>query len=114
SYDPSAFAGRIVGQGNDAGGTRLAAIADFHLEADGQQACTIVLTLRYSLTGALAQLGRGPIVRVFAAEIAETVARNLEARLRGQTVAPPKRLGGATLIWRALWRRLARLFSRAS
>jgi carbon-monoxide dehydrogenase small subunit len=115
TYDVASSAGRIVGQGNDAtSGTRLTATADFRVDADGPQASIIVLTVRYSLTGALAQIGRGPIVRVFAAEIAETVGRNLEARLRGETVAAPHRLGGATLIWRAVWRRVARLFSRAS
>ena len=115
TYDATAFAGRISGQGRDpTSGTRLAAIADFRVDESGVHACTIVLTMRYSLTGALAQLGRGPIVRAFAAEIADTVGRNLEARLRGETVTAPRRLGGAMLIWRALWRQIARLFSRRS
>jgi len=115
TYETATFAGRISGQGNDpATGTRLTATADFRIDEDGAQACAILLTVRYSLTGALAQLGRGPIVRTFAAEISEMVGRNLEARLRGETVTAPQRLGGATLIWRALWRRIARLFSRGS
>jgi hypothetical protein len=46
------------------------------------------------------------VVREFAAEIAEIVARNLEARLRGATPAAPRRLSAGRLMLRAIWRRL--------
>jgi aerobic carbon-monoxide dehydrogenase small subunit len=113
-YDGATFSGRIEGQGGDrASGSRLDAAAEFRVDERGAQTSTVVLEITYALRGALAQVGRGPIVRVFATEIAETVGRNLEARLRGEAVsAPPRRLGAGTLIMRAIWRRLAGLLSR--
>ncbi len=112
-YDAATFSGRIDGQGSDrASGTRLSAAAAFRVEERGQ-ASTVELDVAYALTGALAQVARGPIARVFAAEIAATVGRNLEARLRGEAVsAPPRRLGAGMLMLRAIWRRLAGLLSR--
>jgi carbon-monoxide dehydrogenase small subunit len=115
-YDPSTFSGRIDGQGNDAAaGSRLSAAADFRVEADGARASTIALNVTYALRGALAQLGRGPIVKVLAAEIADTVARNLEARLRGEPAPPAEqKLGGGSLMLRAIWRWLKMLFGARS
>jgi aerobic carbon-monoxide dehydrogenase small subunit len=111
TYDATAHGGHVTAQGRDpASGTRLSADADFRVEADGPQASTITLDIAYALRGPLAQFGRGPIVRVFAAEIAATVGRNLEARLRGEAMpaaAPQLRAGG--LILRAMRRRLRAL-----
>jgi carbon-monoxide dehydrogenase small subunit len=106
SYDPATFAGRIDGQGSDpASGTRLGAQAGFRVDVDGPQASVIVLNVRYALRGALAQVGRGPVVKVLAAEIADTVGRNLEARLRGEVSSPPvQQLGGGMLLLRAIRR----------
>jgi hypothetical protein len=113
-YDDAAFSGRIDGQGSDrASGSRLGAAADFRVEERGPQASTVVLDITYALRGALAQVARGPIAKVFAAEIAETVGRNLEARLRGEAVsAALPRLGAGRLMTRSLWRWLKGLLSR--
>jgi carbon-monoxide dehydrogenase small subunit len=112
-YDQETFSGRIDGQGNDAAAaSRLSARADFRVEADGAQASTIVLNVTYALRGALAQLGRGPVVKVLAAEIADTVARSLEARLRGEPARQAEqKLGGGSLMLRAIWRWL-KMFGR--
>jgi carbon-monoxide dehydrogenase small subunit len=76
--------GTVDGEGQDlATRTHLRASATFALTAASADRCTLTLTTTYALRGPLAQLGRGPIVRAFAAELAETVARTLEARLRG-------------------------------
>jgi hypothetical protein len=56
------------------------------------------------------KFGRGPVVQVFARELAETVASNLEAP---QTVKTPKRLGTGVLALRAAFRWLRELFMRA-
>ena len=64
----------------------------------------LTLTVTYALRGPLAQLGRGPIVRAFAAELADTVARTLEARLRGTAAPAPPRLRLLPLLLRALRR----------
>ena len=100
-------------EGRDpASGTRLSADADFRVEDDGLQASTITLDIAYALRGPLAQFGRGPVVRVFAAEIAATVGRNLEARLRGKAMPETPRLRAGGLILRALWQWLRGLIRR--
>ncbi len=114
AYDPATHAGRLSGEGRDAAtGTRLSGEATFRVIDDGSGASVIQLEIAYALRGALAQMGRGPIVQVFARELAETTGRNLEARLRGQTgEAAPQTLGVFGLVLRALWHRLLALFSR--
>jgi aerobic carbon-monoxide dehydrogenase small subunit len=114
TYDAAAYAGSLTGEGRDsATGTRLAGEATFRLTEDGPSASVIALTVAYALRGPLAQFGRGPIVQVFARELAETTGRNLEARLRGEGILPAARLGGGALIVRAAWRWVRDLFSRA-
>jgi carbon monoxide dehydrogenase subunit G len=99
--------GRIAGEGRDkASGTRLSGETAFAVTPDGDNATLIQLDITYSLRGALAQFSRGPVVKVFAAEIAGIVARNLEIRLRGgtQPVAP---LRSGRLFLRAIWHLLS-------
>jgi carbon-monoxide dehydrogenase small subunit len=87
TYDAASHGGQIKAHGRDpASGTRLSADATFQVAEDGPQASTITLDIVYALRGPLAQFGRGPVVRVFAAEIATAVGRNLEARLRGEAI----------------------------
>ncbi len=114
TYDAAHHAGRLTGEGRDAAtGTRLSGEATFRVSEDGPGASAIELEIAYALRGALAQFGRGPIVQVFARELADTTGRNLEARLRGETVtAAPERLGAGALMLRALWHWLRGLFSR--
>jgi aerobic carbon-monoxide dehydrogenase small subunit len=104
SYDAPTYGGQVKAEGRDpASGTRLSADASFRLEDDGPQASTITLDIAYALRGPLAQFGRGPVVRVFAAEIAATVGRNLEARLRGEAMPETPRLRAGSLMLRAAW-----------
>jgi aerobic carbon-monoxide dehydrogenase small subunit len=113
SYDAAAYGGQIKAEGRDpASGTRLSADATFRVEEDGPQASTITLDIAYALRGPLAQFGRGPVVRVFAAEIAATVGRNLEARLRGEAMPEAPRLRAGGLMLRALWQWLRGLIRR--
>jgi aerobic carbon-monoxide dehydrogenase small subunit len=89
TYRPN-HSGTIEGEGQDsASNTHLRASATFALLAASPGTCDLTLTVNYALRGPLAQLGRGPIVRAFAAELAETVARTLEARLRGTSPHRP-------------------------
>lgn len=111
SFDDAQRSGRIAGDGRDAtSGTRLSGEAEFRVEADGPAACRIVLDVAYALRGPLAQFSRGPVVQVFAAEVAAAVARNLEGQLRGEPAAPARL--GAGLFLRVLWRALRRLVSQ--
>ncbi len=119
--------GTLEGEGRDAASnTQLRASATFALIAAAPGSSDLTLTVSYALRGPLAQLGRGPIVRAFAAELAETVARALEARLRGAPQdgtglhgpaphdAPPSppRLRLLPLLLRALRRWFSRHFLR--
>ncbi len=114
TYDEATRMGRVAGSGQDkTSGTRLQAEAAFRLIEDNPAASTIEIDVTYALKGPLAQFGRGPIIRVFAAELAAMVARNLEARLRGeqtQTSVTVMQAGG--LISRVAWRWLHDLLSR--
>ncbi|MGE5200693.1 MAG: 2Fe-2S iron-sulfur cluster-binding protein [Acidobacteriota bacterium] len=111
SYDSANFAGKLVGEGRDStSGTRLSGEAAFRVIADGPEASAIELTVTYALRGSLAQFGRGPIVQVFAREIADTVGRNLEARLCGRTEPVATRLGTGRLALRAALHWLRDLF----
>jgi aerobic carbon-monoxide dehydrogenase small subunit len=105
TYDPASHGGQIKGEGRDpASATLISADARFRVTEDGPQASTITLDIAYALRGPLAQFGRGPVVRVFAAEVAAAVGRNLEAKLRGEAVTDAPRLRAGGLIWRAFWR----------
>jgi carbon-monoxide dehydrogenase small subunit len=113
SYDAATHGGQIKAEGRDpASGTRLSADATFRVEEDGPQASTITLDIAYALRGSLAQFGRGPVVRVFASEIAATVGRNLEARLRGEAMPQAPRLRAGGLMLRAIWSWLRGLIRR--
>jgi carbon-monoxide dehydrogenase small subunit len=113
TYDAASHSGRIKAQGRDsASGTRLSADATFQVGEDGPQASTITLDIAYALRGPLAQFGRGPVVRVLAAEIAAAVGRNLEARLRGEAMPEASRLRAGSFVLRALWQWLRGLILR--
>jgi carbon-monoxide dehydrogenase small subunit len=112
-YDDDTRSGRISGSGRDnASGTRLQADAAFRLIANDPAKTTIEIDISYALKGALAQFSRGPIVRVFAAELAAMVARNLEARLRGEAIAAGDAMQTGGLIRRVAWHWLRDLLSR--
>jgi carbon-monoxide dehydrogenase small subunit len=107
AFDEADRRAEISGEGHDSRtGTRLSARAVLRLrELDGD-ATGATLSIAYTLRGPLAQFARGAVAREFAAEIAETVARNLEARLRGAPPAPARSLSAGGLMVRAIWRRL--------
>jgi len=113
AYDDAGQAGTAKGQGRDqASGTNLTAGAAFRILADGDDATTLELEITYSLRGALAQFGRGPVVRVFAAEIAQMMGRNLEAALRGeQLLTRAQSLNTIRISVRLVWRWLRSLIS---
>jgi carbon-monoxide dehydrogenase small subunit len=112
AYRPD-HTGTLEGEGEDlASRTHLRASAVFALVAASPGSSELTLSVTYALRGPLAQLGRGPIVRAFAAELAQTVARTLEARLRGTAPPAPPRLRLLPLLLRALrrWLRHAGLW----
>jgi len=113
SYDAADYGGQVKAEGRDsASGTRLSAEASFRVDEEGAHVSAITLDIAYALRGPLAQFGRGPVVRVFAAEIAATVGRNLEARLRGEATPAAPRLRAGGLMLRALCQWLRGLLRR--
>ncbi|HKM61177.1 MAG TPA: 2Fe-2S iron-sulfur cluster-binding protein [Acidisphaera sp.] len=113
AFAPDRQSGRLTGEGRDRiTGTRLRAQAAFDVQADGADASVIGISVTYALSGALAQFGRGPLVRAAAAEIAATFGRQLEARLRGAPPAAPQPMRAGALLWHAVLRWLHQLLSR--
>jgi aerobic carbon-monoxide dehydrogenase small subunit len=113
TYDDAARTGHVSGSGRDnASGTRLQADAAFRLTEKSPAESEIVIDVTYALKGPLAQFGRGPIVRVFAAELSAMVARNLEARLRGEEASNGQVMPAGGLIWRVAWQWLRDLLPR--
>ena len=103
--------GSVHGEGQDkVSRTRLSAEAKFSVESDGENA-VLLLTVTYSLRGALAQFARGPVVQAFADEIAGTVGRNLQAKLTGGVVTAPPKMNAFALAWRVLKARIGQLVS---
>ena len=106
-FDDTEHRAEISGMGRDnRTGTRLNARAVVTLRALDEGATSAALSIDYTLRGPLAQFARPSVVREFAAEITDLVARNLEARLRGTVPAPVVRLSAGGLMLRAIWRRL--------
>jgi aerobic carbon-monoxide dehydrogenase small subunit len=107
AYDDTTHRADITGEGRDSrSNTRLSARAELHLREASSAATEVVVTVAYTLRGPLAQIARGAIVQEFAGAIAATFAANLQARLAGGTVSQQQHLSVASLIMRALWRRL--------
>ena len=111
AYEAQTRSGTVNGSGSDnASGSRLSATARFDVEPAGPDASTIRLETTYDLQGPLAQFGRGPILEALAAEMAESISRNLTARLTGKAApaARDTRLNLGRLLWRTLLRWLRR------
>ncbi len=113
-YDREAWTGRLQGHGQDGvTGTRLSGSAEFAVTAEGDAASRLQVEIGYALRGPLAQFGRGPVVRVLAAEIAAQMGQALEARLRGQAApAHPRPLRTGGIVLQAVLRRLRLLLHR--
>lgn len=112
TFDPEAMSGTVVGEGRDsASNTALSGEARFWVKEDEPSACRLILSISYTLRGSLSQFGRGPIVEVFAAELAERTGRALEARLGGRAEVKRDKLGAA-LFARIVWRWLRGLASK--
>jgi carbon-monoxide dehydrogenase small subunit len=117
--NPDHLSGRIIGIGNDRRSRsstqgeiryRLAPI-------DGGAATRVGLSIGYTLTGMLAQVGRPGLVRDLAARLIAEFAVNLDRRMSGKSigdaVAAPADLNGMSLVFGVLRARVARWFGRS-
>lgn len=114
--DEANLAGRIIGIGNDqrSRSTTQGEIR-YRLVPEGDGAATRVeLTIGYSLTGMLAQVGRSGLVRDLAARLVGEFATNLDRRLSGDTTSalPDADLNGISLVFDLLRERAARWLQR--
>jgi len=80
----------------------------------GESSSRVVLSVKFLLTGALAQFSRSGLVKDVADHLTQTFARNLAARLSGAPLAQSEQqvLDAATLARAALWSRIVRFFRK--
>lgn len=114
--DPGNLSGRIVGIGNDRR-SRSATQGEirYQLAPIAEGAATRVdLSLGYTLTGMLAQVGRPGLVRDLAERLIAEFAGNLDRRMSGASSeqAPAAELQGFSLISGVLHARVARWLDR--
>jgi aerobic carbon-monoxide dehydrogenase small subunit len=108
----------IEGRGGDRkSGSRASGSVDYRLSAvadeAGREATRVDVTISYALTGTLAQIGRGGLVRDLVRRIGEAFAQNLDAQLRDPaTPMPQARLGGLTLLLNVIVDRVRTALSR--
>jgi aerobic carbon-monoxide dehydrogenase small subunit len=101
---PAEYSQTVEGRGGDRkSGSRASGSVDYRLSAvadeAGREATRVDVTISYVLTGTLAQIGRGGLVRDLVRRIGEAFAQNLDAQLRDPaTPMPQARLGGLTLL----------------
>jgi carbon-monoxide dehydrogenase small subunit len=101
--DEANLSGRILGVGNDqrSRSTTQGEIRYRLVPQDDGAATRVELTIGYSLTGMLAQVGRSGLVRDLAARLVAEFAGNLDRRLSGDATSAPSAaadLNGVSLI----------------
>lgn len=116
--DETSFSGRIVGSGSDgrSQSSTRGMIRYRLLPADEGKSTRVEISVGYTLTGPLAQLGRSGIVQDLAARLTSIFAQNLEARLSGKTggtdTQPDAGLPVAALVVSVIAARIKGLFSK--
>ncbi|MBR1142541.1 2Fe-2S iron-sulfur cluster-binding protein [Bradyrhizobium sp. AUGA SZCCT0431] len=115
---PADMSGRIVGIGNDrrSRSSTQGEIRYSLVPIEQGAATRVELSIGYSLTGMLAQVGRPGLVRDLAARLIAEFAGNLDRRLSGASTGDiaPAELSGMSLLSGLLRTRVARWFGRFS
>jgi carbon-monoxide dehydrogenase small subunit len=117
--NPDHLSGRIIGIGNDrrSRSSTQGEIRYRLVPIDGGAATRVDLSIGYTLTGMLAQVGRPGLVRDLAARLIAEFAVNLDRRMSGKpigdAVAAPADLNGMSLVFGVLRARVARWFGRS-
>ena len=119
--DEPARTGRVNGAGRDTGSSSQASGEVVYRVAEGDRSdsTAITVTIRYRLTGPLAQFSRGALVQDFVRRMAETFAANLSASLApnadgtpSQAVAKPVEMNVLAMLLSVIGRRIKALFTR--
>lgn len=116
--DPATLSGRIVGIGTDPR-SRSATQGEIRyrlLPLEGGAATAVELSIGYTLTGMLAQVGRPGLVRDLAKRLVADFAANLDRRMSGLTAGPgtSAELSFWSIASDVLRTRIARIFGRRS
>lgn len=116
--DPATLSGRIVGIGTDPR-SRSATQGEIRyrlLPLDGGAATAVELSIGYTLTGMLAQVGRPGLVRDLAKRLVADFAANLDRRMSGVPSGPgaPAELSFWSIASEVLRARIARIFGGRS
>jgi carbon-monoxide dehydrogenase small subunit len=106
----------VVGRGVDRkGGSNVSGTLSCHVEPAPETAgaSAVALDLAYSLSGPLAQIGRGGLVQDLARRLGEMFAQNMDRQLEDPSAATPAAvLAGFAVLWAVARDRLAALLGR--
>jgi carbon-monoxide dehydrogenase small subunit len=110
------MSGRIVGIGNDRRSRSSTQGEIRYRLAPAGEGTRVDLSIGYTLTGMLAQVGRAGLVRDLAARLIAEFAGNLDRRLSGASAsdAAASELNGMALVFGSLRARIARWLGRRS
>jgi aerobic carbon-monoxide dehydrogenase small subunit len=114
--DPATLSGRIVGIGADrrSHSATQGEIRYRLIPLDGETATAVELSIGYTLTGMLAQVGRPGLVQDLARRLVADFAANLDRHMSGTSPqeAVPAELRGGSIVSDVLRARVARVFGR--
>ena len=113
--DDRRFSGIVRGAGRDAkSGSNARAIINYRVQALGESSSQVNISVKFLLTGALAQFGRSGLVRDVADHLTAVFSTNLEASLSGRPISEGAgaALNAASLARAAIWNRIRRFFSK--
>ncbi|MBI3434946.1 MAG: carbon monoxide dehydrogenase [Proteobacteria bacterium] len=113
--DDRRFGGVVRCAGRDArSGSNAHAVISYHVHALGEATSRVDVSVKFLLTGALAQFGRSGLVRDVVSHLTAMFAVNLETSLSGKPIPKDASavLDAASLARAALWSRIRALFSK--
>jgi aerobic carbon-monoxide dehydrogenase small subunit len=113
--DDREFKGIVRGAGRDTKSPSSArAIISYGVQSTAASASQVDVSVKFLLTGALAQFSRSGLVRDVADHLTRVFAQNLEARLSGRPAATDAAdtLDAAAIARSALWSRISGFFRR--
>lgn len=113
--DDASFSGTVRGAGRDTkSGSNARAIIGYRVQSQGDAASQVDISVKFLLTGALAQFSRSGLLKDIAKHLTALFAANLEASLSGRTVTDGAgaTLDVASVTRAALWRRVQAFFAK--
>ena len=105
-YDDEHHNGQLEGQGHDQSNrSEASGKIDFRVSELPQNRSQLDLSIRYALTGSLAQFSRGGIVNNVVEQLLTQFAENLTAAAVGKNVSDERQLSGFSLVMATLLKR---------